>query len=180
HTRQQPTSIVHAEKFEPVQFYDHPVFGPTPAYIQPVFNKTQHREENNASGTDTEDDDEVSSLTSASVVQGHHKQERKNSSPIVNNNNNDDDEAESINMPKGYISYKKWKAKYENLIPVNPLLYNIYTHRPNGSLNSYGQSLYAPSNPHLQAATLDLEGLSTPTISDMGSILSDTPGGAPP
>jgi hypothetical protein len=177
HTRQQPAALVHAEKFEPVNFYEHPIFGPTPAYIRPVFNERQPQEktndnDSNKDDSDSEEDDDVRSHKSGNTASKiDHKEDNRRSSVIIKTD--DEDEEESGYIPKGYISYKKWKSKYENLIPVNPLLYNIYTQRPNGSINSYGQLVYGPSNRHRQLAGDDDE--LTPTLSDIGSISSETP-----
>ena len=144
HIRQQPMALVHAEKFEPVEVYVHPIFGPTPGYIQPVDNERQHLEEMN--DNDSEEDKEFHSYTSNNTsLKINDKKESKNSSISVTTNNDDEDD-ESSSTPIGYISYKKWKKKCENLIPVNPLLLSIYTQRPNGSLNSYGRSLYTSFN----------------------------------
>jgi len=172
HTRQHSMPLVHAEKFEPIQIYEHPMFGPTPAYLRPVFNE-KHLVENNYNDKDdseSEEDNEVRSHTSGN--NSLKIDQSKTSSTIGKNNGNNDDE-DSDHAPKGYISYKKWKSKYENLIPVNPLLYNIYTKRPNGSINSYGQSLYASTHRHRQSSRD--EDLLTTTLSDIGSFSSDVP-----
>ncbi|CAF2516126.1 unnamed protein product [Rotaria sp. Silwood2] len=179
HTRQQPIPIVHTEKFEPVQVYEHPVFGPTPAYIRPIYNETQLQRlrefnDNNSDkdSTDDEYDNEVRSHTSGNIhLRNDHSEERKTSS--ISDNDND---GEFDDPPLGYISYKQWKTKYENLIPVNPLLFNIYTHRPNGSINSYGQSLYTSLN-HIKPHGLSGrdERVTTPTLSDIDSVLSEIP-----
>lgn len=127
--------LVHAEKFEPVHIYDHPTFGPTPAYLRPIHTdriQTQEIEEvfNNS-------DDEPENFDTHSRISVN--------STVKTNKNNNDDESQP---PLGYISYRDWKKKYDHLIPVNPLLFNIYTRRPNGSLHKYGQSLYAASTHH--------------------------------
>ncbi|CAF1057701.1 unnamed protein product [Rotaria sordida] len=171
HARQQPMSIVHAEKFEPVQIYEHPVFGPTPAYLRPIYNETQRqrlREIDNDSSS-SENDYEVRSHIS------DHEEERKTSSTTVKDVDDVYDDGPDY-VPKGYISYKKWKAKYEHLIPVNPLLFNIYIQRPNGSINSFGRSLYTSLNhikPH-RPSSRD-EDVSSPSLSDTDSVSSEVP-----
>ena len=157
HSRQQPLPLVHAEKFEPVKVYEHPIFGPTPAYIRPVV-----AEEHTPVPVEITDED-VEDRPSTPPVE-----------PIVPKAEETDDEEKSL--PRGYISYKKWKAKYENLIPVNPLLFNIYTRRSNGSIHSYGQSLYAsPSRSHRQRQISGDSDDFIRTPSDVDSISSETP-----
>jgi hypothetical protein len=156
HTRQQSIPLVHAERFEPVQVYQHPVFGPVPAYIRPVYNEGQHVQEIE---DDDDDDEEVKSHNSLKIGP---KVETKTTSTTVKDNNNVE---QSVNAPKGYISYANWKAKYDNLIPVNPLLFNIYTQRTNGSIDSYGQALYSGRE----------ENVFSPTSSDTTSISSELP-----
>ncbi|CAF4948300.1 unnamed protein product [Rotaria sp. Silwood1] len=179
HTRQQSMPIVHTEKFEPVQFYEHPVFGPTPAYLRPIYNERQLQQLREIKGansdkdsTDDEDDHEVQSHTSRNThLKNDHDEERKLSSVSAKD---DDDSDESDDAPLGYISYKKWKAKYENLIPVNPLLFNIHTQRPNGSISSYGRSLYTSLNcTKLHRLSSRDEHVFSPTLSEIGSISSD-------
>ncbi|UJR16257.1 hypothetical protein I4U23_003165 [Adineta vaga] len=175
HTREQPSPLVLAEKkFEPVAFYEHPVFGRTPAYVRPITDHQRSNDviDNDSDNEEKEDDDEVPSRTlrvATPKIDGK-EETRSTTSTVKDDDNNDDD---SARIPKGYISYKNWKEKYANLIPVNPLLYNIYTHRSNGSLHSYGRSLYKSPN-HIRALTRD-EDDSTPTISDIGSVMSDAP-----
>jgi hypothetical protein len=163
HSRSQSAPLVHAEKFEPIQFYEHPRFGPTPSYLRPVLNEKQHEEDLNDNYSDSDDDEEEVSS------KAEHKDETK--SNFTDTKNDDHDEPDLA--PVGYISYKKWKTKYENLIPVNPLLFNIYTRRPNGSINKYGQSLYA-SPPRHRRASLD-DDIFTPTSSEIESITSEIP-----
>ncbi|CAF1308260.1 unnamed protein product [Rotaria magnacalcarata] len=178
HTREQSIPFVHAEKFEPVQVYEHPVFGLTPAYIRPLDSKRSNLEDINDedSSDDDETDNEVRShVTSGTSLKPDHHEETKKSSTTVKDNDNDDEDLSKY-IPKGYISYKQWKEKYENLIPVNPLLYSIYTRRTNGSINSYGQSLYASLNhtrPH-RPSNRD-EDVLTPTLSDIDSVSSELP-----
>jgi hypothetical protein len=43
------------------------------------------------------------------------------------------------------LPYQNRKTQNEHLIPVNPLLFNMYNQRLNGSIQGYGQSLYVPS-----------------------------------
>jgi hypothetical protein len=163
HSRSQSVPLVHAEKFEPVQFYEHPRFGPTPSYLRPIINEKQHVEDTNDNDSDeSEEETEVSSKI-------EHREETKSPSTDVKNDNHE----ESDRAPRGYISYQKWKTKYENLIPVNPLLFSIYTKRPNGSINKYGQSLYA-SPPRHRRSSLD-EDIFTPTSSEIESISSEIP-----
>lgn len=180
HSREQSIPLVHAEKFEPVQVYEHPMFGPTPAYIRPIYNNRLHIEEidnddRDENHSDNDEDDEIQSHVSGGTFsKADHNAEKETSSDTVKNNDDNDDVSERL--PKGYISYKQWKKKYENLIPVNPLLFNIYTHRPNGSINSYGQSLYSSLN-HAKThkpSNRD-EDVFTPTLSDIGSVTSETP-----
>jgi hypothetical protein len=175
HSRHHSLPLVHAERFEPVKIYEHPIFGPTPAYLRPIYNETKHVE-NNHSDTDdseSEEDSDVQSHTSHNIpLKTEHKEETKPSSTI-DKNKDDDDGNESDHAPIGYISYKKWKAKHENLIPVNPLLFSIYTQRANGSINSYGQSLYA--SPHRHRQLSGDENLLTTTLSDIGSFSSEIP-----
>jgi hypothetical protein len=164
HSRQQPIPLVHAEKFEPVKVYEHPIFGPVPAYIRPVYNERPQQQE-----IDDDDDDEDAEVRSHTSLKLDHKVERTNTPSTTVK----DDVEESNHVPKGYISYKNWKAKYENLIPVNPLLFNIYTQRSNGSINSYGQSLYTSPN-HLRQPSRE-ENVFTPTSSDAASVSSEIP-----
>ncbi|CAF3553940.1 unnamed protein product [Rotaria socialis] len=178
HTREQSLPFVHAEKFEPVQVYEHPIFGLTPAYIRPLDSKRSNLEDINDEDSSDEDesDNEVRShATGDTSLKLDQHDETKNSSTTVKDNDNDDEDLSKF-IPKGYISYRQWKEKYENLIPVNPLLYSIYTRRTNGSINSYGQSLYASLNhtrPH-RPSNRD-EDVSTPTLSDIGSVSSELP-----
>lgn len=106
HTRDYPTSIVLAERFEPVKIYNHPVFGPTPAYLRPIYKKTKD---------------------------------------VKPKQNIRQQKIDVQKIPPGYVIYKNWKDQYDKLIPVNPVLFNVYTERRNGSIKTYGQSLYAPS-----------------------------------
>lgn len=174
HSRQQRTPLVHAEKFEPVQVYEHPVFGRTPAYIRPVPSEEKHLERLSNDGDDNNDDEENQSADETddeirlqpsidlSMTRDRVQDAEKRSSPI---DGGDDGSTESA--PRGYISYKKWKTKYEHLIPVNPLLYSIYTRRPNGSIHSYGRAMYASPNRQHQLSG-DNE-LTSATPSDDGS-----------
>ncbi|CAF3482808.1 unnamed protein product [Adineta steineri] len=124
HSRNDTMPFVHAEKFEPVKVYDHPVFGPTPAYIRPLFkNKIKHQKKILSDDSD-------------------HENETKITTNDNNNNNNNNNNNVSDHKPFGYVSYKSWRTKHEHLVPVDPLLFSIYTQRSNGSLQSYGQSLY--------------------------------------
>jgi hypothetical protein len=178
HTRHHSMPLVHAEKFEPVKVYEHPVFGPTPAYLRPIYNHTKHLQDNYSDKDESESDEDKEVQPHNRTLQNKHKEQPKTSSVIEkkNNNNDDDDDGnESDYAPKGYISYKKWKAKYENLIPVNPLLYKIYTERPNGSIDSYGQALY--TSPHRHRQTSGDDDLITTTLSDIGSSSSEIPHG---
>jgi len=171
HTRSQSVPLVHAEKFEPIQFYEHPKFGLTPSYVRPIFNEKQHVEDIHDNYSDKDEEEiEVQADTSGDISSKiEHTEETKSPSKDIKNDDNDD----SDRTPRGYISYKKWKAKYENLIPVNPLLFSIYTKRPNGSIHKYGQSLYA-SPPRRRRASLD-EDIITPTSSEIESISSEIP-----
>ena len=170
HSRQQRIPLVHAEKFEPVQVYEHPVFGRTPAYIRPVPSEQKSLErlsnddddEENESSDDTDDD--------MSVNRDRVQDAEKRSTAI------DDDDGTGESAPRGYISYKKWKTKYEHLIPVNPLLYSVYTRRPNGSIHSYGRAMY--SSPNRQRQLSGDNELTSATPSDDGSDASTVPGDA--
>ena len=176
HTREQPSPLVLAEKkFEPVAFYEHPVFGRTPSYVRPISSLDERRKGTNADSSESDtDDDTPSSASRAITPKIDQNTGRRSATPVANNDDDDDDDEEqSVHAPLGYISYKKWKSKYANIIPVNPLLYNIYTHRSNGSLDSYGHSLYTPRN-QIRPLARD-EDSSTPTISDIGSTASDAP-----
>lgn len=177
HARHHSSPLVHAEKFEPVKVYDHPIFGPTPAYIRPVFHDRKHLHDNysDKESSESEDDDDVRSHPSVhNSPKIEHREQTQNSSITDKKHNNNDHHHN--NLPLGYITYKEWKAKYENVIPVNPLLFNIYTHRSNGSINSYGQSLY--STPHRHRLLSGEEDLLTTTLSDIGSDASELPRGA--
>lgn len=169
HTREQPPPMVLAEKkFQPVAFYEHPVFGHTPAYVRPVSNDVQAPSD--ADSTEEEDDDDTPVPRPKSRSPSA---ERKSSVSTLKGEDDQDDDDDDDHAPLGYMSYKKWKTKYANLIPVNPLLYNIYTQRSHGSIHSYGNSLYAPRKP-LQQPNRDDE-VATPTISDVSSVQSDLP-----
>ncbi|CAF0893746.1 unnamed protein product [Adineta ricciae] len=178
HTREQPSPLVLAEKkFEPVAFYEHPVFGRTPSYVRPVSSRDEHEKGTRTDDNESDTDDDAPSSASRAVTPKIDQSDGRRSTTSAASNGNDDDDDDddehSDHAPLGYISYKKWKSKYANIIPVNPLLYNIYTHRSNGSLDSYGHSLYTPRN-QIRALTRD-EDSSTPTISDIGSTASDAP-----
>lgn len=163
HSRSQSVPLVHAEKFEPVQVYDHPMYGPTPAYIRPVFNNQEMNDSHSEKAeSDVDDDDDVRSHVSVDRTSVPEKKPE----PVK-------DHDDSKKGPLGYISHKKWKAKYANLIPVDPLLFNIYTKRPNGSIHKYGQSLYAPPRRH-RPTNLD-DDIVTPTASEVESVRSETP-----
>lgn len=166
HSRSQSVPLVHAEKFEPVQFYDHPMYGPTPAYIRPVFNNQEFNDNSSEKAESDDDDDDVRSHVSIDRVSTPEHHDEKKNQPVK-------DQDDSKKGPLGYISYKRWKAKYANLIPVDPLLFNIYTKRPNGSIHKYGQSLYSSPSRH-RPANLD-EDLFTPTTSEVESVRSETP-----
>ena len=170
HSRSQSAPLVHAEKFEPVQVYEHPRFGPTPSYIRPIINEREHEDDPDDHYSDSNDDDDEEEEEKAEVSS---KAEQKDETKYESTETKNHDYEEPDLAPRGYISYKKWKTKYENLIPVNPLLFNIYTRRPNGSINKYGQSLYA-SPPRHRRASLD-EDTFTPTSSEIESITSETP-----
>lgn len=179
HSRHHSLPLVHAEKFEPVKVYDHPIFGPTPAYLRPVFHDTNHLDDNyndkedNKHESDDDDDDHVrsSSPTNISLKNSNKIETSSITSNKHDHDHDHDDKDESDYAPLGYISYKRWKEKYANIIPVNPLLYNIYTLRSNGSINSYGQSLY--SSLHRPRQLSGEEDLLTTTLSDLGSDTSD-------
>lgn len=172
HSRTQAMPLVHAEKFEPVQFYKHPLYGPTPAYIRPIFHDKGSQENlSDKADSDPEDDDDDQSHHS--IDRSSTTEHREETKPNKTENDNDHEGR----APLGYISHKKWKSKYANLIPVDPLLFNIYTKRPNGSINKYGQSLYA-SPPRHRPTNLDDDDdddLFTPTTSGVESIRSATP-----
>ncbi|CAF1303917.1 unnamed protein product [Adineta ricciae] len=175
HTREQPSPLVLAEKkFEPVAFYEHPVFGRTPSYVRPVSSRDEREKGTHVDDDESDTDDDTPLSTSRAITPKIDQSNgRRSTTPAASDDNDDDDDEHFDHIPLGYISYKKWKSKYANIIPVNPLLYNIYTHRSNGSLDSYGHSLYTPRN-QTRALTRD-EDSSTPTISDIGSTTSDTP-----
>jgi hypothetical protein len=159
HSRNEPMPFVLAEKFEPVKVYNHPLYGPTPAYIRPIYTKT------NNSHKDT-DENEIKSDNS------DHEEETK----IPPKSIIDDGYTLPNHANLGYISYKNWKTKNDQLIPVNPLLFNIYTQRSNGSIQSYGQSLYVPSAHHNRdKRPSHYEDISTLVPSDAGSVLADAP-----
>jgi hypothetical protein len=114
HNRDESMPFVDADNFEPVKMYNHPIFGPTPAYIRPLFKNTKQT--------------------------------------------------------------KKEKTKHEHLVPVNPLLFKIYTQRSNGSIQSYGQSLYVPSGHYSRGKRLThYRGIFTSPSSETGSISTDVP-----
>jgi hypothetical protein len=183
HSRQQSIPLVHAEKFEPVHVYDHPRFGPTPAYLRPIYDKKPHLEDINDHHSDVNEDSDgetenfdVRSHTSGDIsLKTDQKEEVKPTLTTIENHGNDQDD--NNKLPMGYISYRKWKAKHESLIPVNPLLYSIYTGRPNGSIDRYGQSLYAspPRRPRFSHDNDDDHGLLTPLSSEIGSVTSELP-----
>mgnify|MGYP001028701992 FL=1 len=171
---QNSKPLVHAEKFEPVHIYDHPTFGPTPAYLRPIHADRIQTQEIEEVFNDSDDEQENFDTRSRISV---------NSTVKTNKNNNNDDNDES-KPPLGYISYRDWKKKYEHLIPVNPLLFNIYTRRPNGSLQKYGQSLYAASHHHRPSHfdnddddddEDDPVSTSTTTTSDFDTVTLDIP-----
>jgi len=163
HSRDDPTPFVRAEKFEPVKIYNHPIFGPTPAYIRPVYKKTKDSKIN-----DEETDSE------AELIDSDYEEEKKSPITTTTKNNNDDVNEISDHIPLGYLSYQNWKTKHENLIPVNPLLFNIYTQRSNGSIESYGQSLYVPSRDHSpNRRPSHYDDISIPPPSDTDSVLAD-------
>jgi len=136
YNRNEPMSLVEAENFEPVKMYHHPIFGLTPAYIRPLYKKIKHSKAKNE-----ESENEIESNNS------DHEEEIKTPIPTTINDDDDDNKI-SDHIPLGYISYQNWKTKYKHLFPVNPLLFTIYTQRSNGSIQSYGQSLYVPSGYH--------------------------------
>jgi hypothetical protein len=164
HSRNDPMPLVRAEKFEPVKMYEHPVFGRIPAYIRPIYKEKKDSKINNK-----ESENEIESDNS------DHEEEIK--IPIITTINDDDNDNEiSADIPLGYLSYKNWKKKHKHLIPVNPLLFKIYTQRLNGSIQSYGQSLYVPSAHHRRDRRLiSPDDMSIPTPSDTDSVLADVP-----
>jgi len=162
HSRNDPMPLVRAEKFEPVKMYEHPIFGPTPAYIRPVYREKKDLKINNKENKNENESDNFD-----------HEEK------IATTTNDDDDNNNkeiSADIPLGYLSYKNWKTKYKHLIPVNPLLFKIYTQRLNGSIQSYGQSLYVPSVHHRRHRRLSSsEDMSIPTPSDTDSVLAAVP-----
>ena len=181
HSRQQRVPLVHAEKFEPVQVYEHPVFGRTPAYIRPVPHEQKDLErvsddddkDENQSADDTDDETLLQSSIGMPVNRTRVQDVEKRSNAI---DADDSDDGSVESAPRGYISYKKWKTKYEHLIPVNPLLYSIYTRRPNGSIHSYGRAMY--SSPDRQRQLSGDNELTSATPSDDGSDASTMHGDA--
>lgn len=133
HSRDEPMPFVEAEKFEPVKMYQHPVFGPTPAYIRPLFaprkkrSKAPQASKRKRRTESTESEQEL---------------EKKK---IISSNDDEDNTEESDRSSFGYVSYRHRKDQHDQLVPVDPFLFNIYTQRSNGSIESYGQSLYVPS-----------------------------------
>lgn len=164
---QQSKPLVHAEKFEPVHVYEHPTFGPTPAYIRPIFNEKSRSDEieDDLNEKYQDSDDEPENFDSRSHTS-------VNSTVKTNK-----DAEEKAKPPLGYISYRDWKKKYEHLIPVNPLLFNIYTKRPNGSLQKYGQTFYVSPPRHHQSPDFndddDDDELLTRTTSEVDTYPSD-------
>ncbi len=158
YNRDDPMSFVSAEKVEPVKMYHHSLFGSKTADIRLIFKKIKDWKVN-----DEKSKNEVDSDSS------DHEEETK-TSPI-----NDDDENEIVHhIPLGYNSYQNWETNHQHLIPVDPLLFNIYTQRMNGSIQSYGHSLYLPSSYHnYDRRPSHYEDIFTPPPSDTGLLLVD-------
>ncbi|CAF4184198.1 unnamed protein product [Rotaria sp. Silwood2] len=122
---------VYAEKSEPVKMYDHPIFRSALAYIRSLYNKTKYLKKNN-----NENEVKLNNID--------HKEETEKQPTITIDN--DDEIFDHATL--GDILNKRWKTTYGQLIPINSHLFNIYTQRLNGSIESYGQSLYLPSAHH--------------------------------
>lgn len=168
HNRRHVPPLVQADRFEPVQVYEHPVFGPTPAYLRPICENDQNDDLISQNDVESERGDiEETSQPATSP--------KSTRSEVIDVGNVDDDDDDS-NAPRGYISYKKWKNKYENLIPVDPLMYNIYKNRPNGSVHHYGQSVYNSLNRQNPNANRNSPTLSrSSSTSSLSSSVSDKP-----
>ncbi|CAF3679951.1 unnamed protein product [Rotaria sordida] len=128
YNRNESMPYVYAEKVEPVKMYDHPMFRSTLAYIRSLYNKIRYSKKNN-------DENEVKSNNV-----DHKEQTKTQPTTTIDNNNEISDEA-----ALEYKLNKKWTTKHEYLAPINSHLFNIYIQRLNGSIESYGQSLYLPS-----------------------------------
>lgn len=140
HTRNDPMPSVRAENFEPIEIYNHPVFGPTPAYIRPLFKKITYSKKNHDGS-----DNEIDLIYSDREGGGGDDDDEK--IPISTTPIHDDNKI-SDHIPLGYRSGKNLKTKRNRVVPVNPLLFDMYNQRSNGSIQAYGQSLYVPTGHH--------------------------------
>ncbi|CAF1321607.1 unnamed protein product [Rotaria sp. Silwood1] len=131
YNRDEYPPYVYAEKIEPAKIYNHPIFRSPLAYIRSLYNKTKYSEK-------IHDENEVK------LNNVDHKEEYEIEPTITIDNDNEISDRTSLEN----ISNKKWKTKYGHLIPINSHLFNIYIQRLNGSIESYGQSLYLPSARH--------------------------------
>ncbi|CAF0973193.1 unnamed protein product [Didymodactylos carnosus] len=91
-------------------------------------------------------------------------------SNLDDNDQSDEEKSNETRSPppgvkKGYISYPAWKRKYQDVIPVNPFLYNVRTSRPNSTYNlyngSHGLSTATPTYEGRNASSVSIDSTST-------------------
>ena len=152
HSRNDPTPSVRAEKFEPVHMYNHPIFGRMPAYLRPSWKrgKVAKKKDQKRLGSNLFDLE-------------------KEAKVLTTKEDNRDDEI-TDHPPLGYLSHQNWKRRNDLLIPVDPLLFNIYNQRSNGHIQGYDQSLYAPFD-HDRQTNLS-ENITTTSLSDTELVLA--------
>lgn len=158
YNRNESMSYVDAEKIELVNQHNDTIFKSISAYIRSLHGKIKYPKNNN---------DEIG--IGHSSKNSKFKQETKDQETTTIDNDNEILEHSSFEI----MTSEVWKKQYQDLVPSHHLLFNMYIGRLNGSIESYGQSLYIPSINHNFGITSDFcENLFTAPLLDTGATVN--------